>query len=309
MILSRGRYSCVLIAVLCSALHSSAQVEQLASTPMELRNGIPFVRVLVNGRGPFTFCVDTGTSSDAIVSPALAATLKLPVVARRKLSDISGQNVREVNEVSVDSISLAGVEFHSLRAIVHQPLDSEGSYDGILGFQLFRNLQLTLDYPRRTLELSAAEISDPHSPGVEALRLFHNVPMIDITVGAIQVQAQIDSGGPDLCLPSSIAHKLKFIGAVVDVARGKSQVGEFLFQGGTMKGSIEMADQVFNAPFVEISDSFPVANIGAVPLQGLAVTFDQRSKLVRFQASSRKQRVTQAPMLALAQTPASSRGY
>jgi predicted aspartyl protease len=309
MLVSRWRCLCVLFVVLPSAFLYASSPEPPASTPIELRHGVPFVRVLVNGRGPFTFCVDTGTSNDAIVTPALAATLKLPVVARRNLSDVSGQNVQQVNEVAVDSISLAGVEFHSLRAVVHQPLASEGSYDGILGFQLFRNLQLTLDYPRRTLELSTAELTDPHSPGVRPLLLYHNVPMVNITVGDMQVQAQIDSGGMGLCLPATVAHELKFSGAVETVARGNSQVGAFLLQGGTIKGRIELADQVFNAPFVEISESFPVANIGALPLQGLAVTFDQRNKLVRFQASSRKQRATQAPMLALAQTPVSSRGY
>lgn len=193
--------------------------------------------------------------------------------------------------------------------MVHQPLDGEGSYDGILGFRLFRNLQLTLDYPHRTLELSADEISDPNSPDVRPLHMLQNVPTLSIAVGGMRVEAQIDTGGGGLCLPVSVAHALKFSGVVETIARGKTQVGAFLLQGGTMKGSIEMAGQVFNAPFVEISDSFPVANIGAAPLQGLAVSFDQRSKLVRFQAASRKQRVTQDRLLALAQTPANSRGY
>ncbi len=309
MLVSRWRYLCVLFAILPSALLYASSPEPPASVAMELRHGVPFVQAMVNGRGPFTFCVDTGTSNDAIVSPALAATLKLPVVARRNLTDISGEHHQQVDEVAVDSILLAGIEFRSLRAVVHQPIEGEGSYDGILGFQLFRNLQLTLDYPKRTLELSNEAISDPHSPDVRPLLSLHNVPMVNITVGDMQVEAQIDSGGLGLCLPVSVAHDLRFTGAVETIARGTSQVGAFLLQGGTLKGSIEMAGQVLNAPFVEISDSFPVANIGAVPLQGLAITFDQRNKLVRFRASSRKQHVSEGRMLALAQTPASSRGY
>ena len=74
------------------------------SIPLKLRNGIPFVRVMLNGRGPFTFAVDTGTSREAIVSPALVKALDLPLVERTWLVDLPGKSKMAVDVVAVDTI-------------------------------------------------------------------------------------------------------------------------------------------------------------------------------------------------------------
>ncbi|MGZ6056669.1 MAG: hypothetical protein ACXWOV_13975, partial [Isosphaeraceae bacterium] len=59
---------------------SSAPQSLGYSTPLELIHDKPYVVVMVNGRGPFRFLVDTGTGGQAIVTPALAEELLLPVV-------------------------------------------------------------------------------------------------------------------------------------------------------------------------------------------------------------------------------------
>src|ERR1700736_1220338 len=105
MLTSRWRYLFVSTGIAVWSMHSAARdiPNPLAaadaaairngahSAPLELRHGIPVVKVTVNGRGPFRFIVDTGTSVDAIVTPALAGELGLQVVDRRHLTDLSGQ--------------------------------------------------------------------------------------------------------------------------------------------------------------------------------------------------------------------------
>ena len=60
------------------------------SAPIELIRDKPFVSVIVNGRGPFRFLIDTGTGTQALVSPQLADELALPVVGHARLTDPSG---------------------------------------------------------------------------------------------------------------------------------------------------------------------------------------------------------------------------
>jgi hypothetical protein len=259
-----------------------APAKRASSAPLELRHGVPFVKVMINGRGPFTFVIDTGTSSDAIVTPALAAELDLPVVERRHLTDLSGQNVQGVNVVAINTLTVAGVGFQSIHADVHAALTSVGPYDGILGFRLFRDKLMTLDYPQRRLVLSDADslrISDPNVLPIHMSRL---VPTVVLEIGNEPVEAQIDSGGQGLCVPESVAQSLKFEGSLDVVARGHTQVSTFPILGGTIKEEVEFAGHTFDKPFIEIIPNFPVADVGSGTLQDFVVSFDQKHCLARF---------------------------
>jgi predicted aspartyl protease len=262
---------------------------------LEMRHGIPFVRLMIDGQGPFVFAVDTGTNNQAIVTPDLASKLQLKVVARRNLTDLSGQHPQTVSEVAMDSISLAGVEFRGIRAVVHSTVDHEGAYDGILGFALFRNVLLTLDFPHRRLELSQAVLS-PRSDEVVPMRLWQGVPALFLQLGDAQLEAQIDTGTTALSLPESVANTQKFRGGLEVYGRGSSQVQSWLLRGGTLKGSVEMAGYVFRNPFVEVSERFPVANLGTAPLQNFVLQFDQRSKLIGLRAENPSQRLDRASL-------------
>ena len=83
-------------AVLTAAIAISGALAQSnsLSAPMELTHGKPFVMVLVNGKGPFRFVIDTGTGGGAFVSAQLADTLNLPESGNVHLSDPSKQGTR-----------------------------------------------------------------------------------------------------------------------------------------------------------------------------------------------------------------------
>ena len=68
------------LVMLSALIAASPLLAQEHSIPMELRHNMPFVQVMVNGKGPFTFSIDTGTGGAALVTPALIQQLSLPVV-------------------------------------------------------------------------------------------------------------------------------------------------------------------------------------------------------------------------------------
>ena len=108
---------------------------------------MPFVQVLVNGKGPFTFGIDTGTGTEGLVSPALAQALGLPATGGTvEAGDPSGRATRKLPLVRLAMLSVAGVDFRDVTATVYQASQAEGRCDGILGFTLFRDRLLTLDY-------------------------------------------------------------------------------------------------------------------------------------------------------------------
>src|SRR5271167_3286299 len=105
------------VAILFVTLFGKSLSAQGASNaePMELRQGAPFVQVMVNGKGPFIFGVDTGTGGEALVCPALAEKLGLPTSGEAEVGDPSGQNRHKVPLYLISSLKVAGVGFKNVK--------------------------------------------------------------------------------------------------------------------------------------------------------------------------------------------------
>jgi len=299
MLLSRWSLLFVLflgVLITTKAAGDTTECSTPTSIPVSLHYGVPFVKVMVNGRGPFSFIVDTGTNRAVIVSPSLARALKMPVLGQTNLVDLSGKYRERVQEVAVSTILVAGREFHPGLALVHRTLQSVGSYDGILGFGLFKNMMLTLDYPRHCMDLSEGDLAGAEGGNVMPLMLSRIGPMTMLTVGDQAVMAVIDTGGGGLNLPASVARKVEFERYTEVVVREQTQVSTTYFRGGEMKGQLRLGGYVFRDPFVSINSLVPFASIGSAPLQDFVVTFDQKHQLVRFEARKNTHRLERSQL-------------
>ena len=255
--------------------------------PLELRRSMPFVQVLVDGKGPFTFGVDTGTSSEALVSPDLAETLGLPSTGAVEAGDPSGKNGRRLPLVRLGRLSVAGLELQGVTAAVYQPSQAEGRCDGILGFALFRDQLLTLDYPGLRLALGPGRLAPSSDGTVLPFRAPDGVPVVDLVVGTETVPAVVDSRGSGLALPAARAERMKLLGDPVVIGRGRTISGEFEVRGAQLAEDVLLGGYRLRQPFVTLHPSFPIGNVGGLVLRQLVVTFDQRSKLLRLEAPER----------------------
>jgi len=281
----RIRLACVGFASLVLSLSGLAAQDHNA--PMELRHNLPFVQVMVNGKGPFTFSIDTGTGGQALVTPDLIQQLGLPVTGEEEVGDPSGRNSHKVPKVRIDSLKVAGVEFKSVEAIQHQPSPREGQCDGILGFVLFRDYLFTLDYPGKQLTLARGSLKPDGENTVIPFTMPDNVPVIELSVGAQKVEADVDSRGPGLSIPEKSAQELKFVSDPMVIGRGRTVSNDFEIKGAQLAGNIKVGGYTFPQPFVAINPLFPVGNFGAIALQHFAVTFDQKNKLLRLVSSEK----------------------
>jgi hypothetical protein len=256
-------------------------------TPMELRRNMPFVQVQVNGRGPFTFGIDTGTGADALVAPALAEALGLSTTGTVEAGDPSGKNRRQLPQVRLAKLSVGGVDFAGITAAVYQPSQAEGRCDGILGFPLFRDRLLTLDYPGARLVIGEGTLTRATDGTTVPFRSPDGVPVVDLTVGSETVPAVIDSRGSGLALPASLADRLPRSGEPVILGRGRTISGEIEIRGVDLATDVLLGGYRFQRPFVALHPGFPVGNLGGIVLRSFVLTFDQRSKLLRLEAPER----------------------
>ena len=272
-----------LVFLTATAIDLPAQ-NDLVSMPMEVAHAKPYVQVMVNGRGPFRFIVDTGTGGEALISPELADRLALPSAGIALLTDPTGQGERRTPMVQIDSLQIGAVEFTAVKAVRHNIASGDGTCMGALGFTLFRDYLLTLDYPNRKMTLARGALALGGDGAILPFRMPEGVPIATLHIGELQVEAQFDSGGAGLSLPERLAPRLKFLKGPEIFGKGESLSTRFQVKAAKLAADVQLGPYTFAQPFVEINPAFPLANFGSVPMQNFAITFDQQKLLMRLSA-------------------------
>jgi hypothetical protein len=274
---------CIVITVPGPRIHGqvNAPLARVHSTVMEVIHGKPYVMVMVNGKGPFRFIVDTGTGGDAIITSEIATQLNLPAIGEARLSDPTGQGGQTAPVRRIDTLSVAGVDFSAIKAIEHSLPVGEGTCQGMLGFTLFRDFLLTLDYVNGRLILDQGQLQPDGEKSVLSFRMPDGVPIARLTIGSHEVDAQIDSGGAGLSLPQHLVSQLRLRESPTLFASGQSLSTRFQIEVAKLANDVRLGDITLDQPWVEINPAFPLANFGSCPMQHFIITFDQGNHLVR----------------------------
>ncbi len=254
--------------------------------PMDMHASQPVVEVLVNGKGPYRFLLDTGAAGCGRVTAEFARELDLPEVGEVIVGDPSGQNVETAKRVGIKSISIGDASFHDLEMVRRDykvQIDAgRTGISGILGFNLFHDTLLTMDYPNRKLTLEKGTLPAPDGKSVLAFESGHGVPQITFSVGDVEVKGHIDSGSMGgIAIPKSVAKKLHFKSEPVVVGKASTGFNEFEIRSARLDGQVRVGSIVVESPTVEIFDMFSDANLGGRFLQGYRITFDQQNDRLR----------------------------
>jgi predicted aspartyl protease len=215
-----------------------ADPEPLFAAPTRMdRIGRVMTQVMVNGKGPFRFVIDTGASRSTL-APHLARALALkPSVGRNvMLNGVTG--AAEVPTVAVDSIEIGALRFEKqdLPVIFTSIM---GNADGILGVAGFQDQRIDVDFKRDRVSVLESDGKRPHYSMVtaRATRNANGLMIVDVRVGRrIRAKAVIDTGAErslgNLALQDAMnrnRHKKREIvaavvhGATPDIADGDVQ--------------------------------------------------------------------------------------
>jgi hypothetical protein len=149
-------------ALLSLALPTAGAAATPGEITLSLRSsGAVRVPVGINGAGPFTFLLDTG-SSHTIVSSELVDRLSLPVVAQARVRTPAGVEMGRVVRVELISIGSASAEGLMPSVVSLARLrERESGVDGVIGQDFLKAFDYTVDYRRKRLRFTA-EAEDPH---------------------------------------------------------------------------------------------------------------------------------------------------
>jgi predicted aspartyl protease len=151
------------------------------------------VSVMVNGRGPFQFALDTGANR-SVLAPHLVTALGLhtddgePIV----LNGVTG--AARVPTVLIDRMAAGDLTLERQRFPVADALTN--GIDGILGVDGLQGKQVKVDFVRRQIEIKSARNERPMGGvmRIPAKLRFGRLMVTDAYVDNIRVKAVIDTG-------------------------------------------------------------------------------------------------------------------
>lgn len=167
------------------------------TVPLQVINNHLYVRAKVNGRGPYTFILDSG--GDYIITPEVARALKTKRAGGLQIGGV-GNTTEGAGFTHVDSISVGGALVRNQYMLV-LPIGpgfglAEGVHiDGMIGYQWLARFVTTIDYAGGRITFAMPTAASPlHQPGSIAFFIDGSIPRIPIAIDGVTTSGEVDTG-------------------------------------------------------------------------------------------------------------------
>lgn len=266
--------------------YASATLEEGSHTFGFIRfvDGIMLENVMINGTGPYRFLLDTGAEGGGRLDRAVVEALKIPSTGASET--LTPRGPRAVTQHTIETLTIGPLTFTGVQ-VLSRDYRSEippgfKPFDGILGYHLFREYLLTIDYPARSITIERGEL--PPADGETVLNIISedDDPEVEVVIGGRTCRALLDTGGMMfLAVPGALEADLTFSGP--PESRGS-------FKMGALSGDLRIGAVAFHDPQVVIGGSFAEPIVGARALAALRLTFDQKNRRVHIEKPPERKR-------------------
>lgn len=283
--LHRWHWRLILCAVACLAMVAPAAggSQDGALLPTKMCGDYFFVPITLAARDgapadaesrTLRLLFDTGASSTSIDPDALER--------------VSGRRINAGRRVTIHRLGAGPVTWSRLRARVRE-MDHLGHalnrpFDGILGFDAFEDVLVTLDYPAQEMRVALGEL-----PAPDGRRIFRyhedssDRPFLDLRIGGKTRRMLIDSGasGAFNLEPSDEA---LWAAPPIPLSASMRINRLVLNRSGRLGESVAIGPVVFEKPIARLTDDTEL--FGAKVMRHMSWTFDQRARRVRIEPAA-----------------------
>ncbi len=285
---------------------------KLVIIPAQSIGNFLVLEVKMDRSGPYRFLVDTG-SSVTLVTPAFAKRFASkdapPSDAPQVRVQSADGRLTQLSPTVLRRIDVGDAHFDDVFALVYDCASLTAhlgvKIDGILGFPLFRETILTLDYPKSRILLQPRG-TDALPPGQSIpLNDASKTPLINVRVGDRTIAALIDSGSDAPFNLNPVGLNLSYATAPRPGATVGTLTGDRPQQLARLTDTLTIGDYSLSRPLVDLTDE--LSSIGGEILKNFSVTFDQERDRVSFFRDSRAPIATPARRslgLSFTKTPA-----
>ncbi len=182
--------------------------------PFRLINNHIFIEGTVDGKGPYTFQVDTG--GETLLSPLLIKEVGLQAIGEAVTSG-NGEGHGTTGFVHYDQIAIGNLQLRDQVGFATNIFAKgvEGiPVDGMVGFELIRRMVTTIDYEQHVITFTVPERFRPGPDlGVAVPFVFYDtIPNVAGRIGDLPARFKIDTGARislDVTSPFVAAHGLR----------------------------------------------------------------------------------------------------
>lgn len=268
-----------LTLVLCFFFFSGF-AQQRHIIPLDLSTNRPIVEVRINGKGPYKFIFDTGSSTN-VIDNDLVEELGLKLVGEDPLRS-QGNSTLVSKRYEASEISITGAGFSKKGTLNAIALRSMVSVDGIIGGPFASEYLVTLDYPGSRLILERAEL-DENAVGVTKFLQKPRVINLNIEVNGLAVETHLDTGNPGgFSLPFALKDELSYLKEPVEDGVIRTPVATYKKWRAQLSGEIKVGEVVYKDPHVSLIEGFEQANIGYGVIMDLQTVIDRKNHLIAF---------------------------
>jgi hypothetical protein len=234
---------------------------------------LPGVEVMVNGRGPFRFGIETGARFLIITADA----------AER--AGLGTESPGATPELHVDSITVVAM----LLGDIHVSVLSRAprGVDGLLGLPAFENLLLTIDYPHTRIRFERDSLPAADGATILPLQRVSDFWGLPVSYAGHPMTTVLDTRSTGaFSLDPKVIPILPWTAEPVVVGRaGGAGNPTTEIKAGTLNGNVALGQYRITNPFLtlhQLPPDFPSEpRIGAVALKNFVLTLDQRHARVR----------------------------
>jgi hypothetical protein len=247
-----------------------------ASVPMLDIGGRPVVEVMINGKGPFPFILDTG-ATQTVIDSSLSDELSP-----------SSSDSTLIKELIIGSIKLTDLETDS------GPVTAMfGKVDkpprGVLSALSFSGYLLTLDYPRKKIALRKGALAEADARTIFSYGADEILPIVSVKVAGREVKVHLDTGAPfGVSLPTKYKDQLPLTAPAQQKGKARTHAGDYPVFQGTVDGEIAIGEFKLSSREISFTDvvphpgATPQGQLGYAALREFVVTLDSANRRIKF---------------------------
>lgn len=197
------------------------------------------------------------------------------------LERVSGRRIKVGTTVNIHEVTAGPVTWRRLPAKLDE-LDHLGDalnqpFDGILGFDAFEDVLVTLDYPNREMRVRTGELPAPDGREVFRYRGKQR-PFLRIDAGGRTRDILIDSGSSGV-LTLKETRGMKWVTEPLPISSSMRFDRLEMREMGRLDDEVTIGPVTFDDPVTSLTDGTQL--IGAQLLRTMTLTFDQKNRRLR----------------------------
>lgn len=266
--------------------------------PMDMSTYRPIVEIMIDGKGPYKFIFDTGSTTN-VIDQSLQEIIQFKVLSEDSLGTPGSKNKLVSKRVMVPKINFSGTNIFKDVEMNIISLKQMLPVDGILGGFFVEDYLATMDYPGSKLILTTGELDKSDKDVIPFIQSSRTLNLY-IDVDGHRVEAHLDTGNPNaITLPHSMMDKLTFKEKPKKGNPLRTPVATFKTWTAKLQGTIKIGRLTFTNPEVILAERWKYPNIGYGIIHNLRTTIDRKNSLIKFEQvddkpikEERKKRVT-----------------